>query len=236
MKVICENCNNICEDSDIVCHNCGLNLYKTKRSINFPVIKVSVVILIILWGIISLFLLAKVVIKDLSNRKESSIETDADWVSKFYVGIDGNNIILPVKVSDLEDTLGLVCQESEDLKSKEEKILDFINSDGISIFSVNVVNDSDSTLSIKDCYVKFIYQYDVNIMKGAYPIDYPEDLKVGDKINKNDLFKLLGKPDEYHNNKYLGDDYTFISEDFSKCYSVMLKDNEVVMLALYCGN
>lgn len=185
---------------------------------------------------ISLFLLSKVVIKDLSNRKESSIKTDANWVSKFYVGIDGNNIILPVRVSDLEDTLGLKCQESEDLASNKEKILDFINSDEIAIFSVNVVNDSDSTLSIKDCYVKFIYQYDVNIMKGAYPIEYPEGLKVGDKINKYDLFKLLGKPNEYHHNKSVGDDYTFISEDFNKCYSVMLKDDEIIMLALYCGN
>ena len=146
----------------------------------------------------------------ITETKESSpaaanLSADSSQLKK--LAINGKEVVLPCKVSDLT-AVGLTLDDSGSMEPGAFDSVRFNrSSDGESI-SAYVSNDTDSTLDVNDCTVKGIYYSSYSMTASTVSVS---GFDIGAK--KDDIIKTFGNP----SSTYSSDVYssiTYETDDF----------------------
>lgn len=152
------------------------------------------------------------------TTKDNAVNNDAKNVSsnwkEYQVTINGKQIQLPCSYKELSDATGFNMKSSQEKSYLEKGYYSLVNlykNDKLALYT-EIVNDTESDIKYSDGKVSRISQTKYQVENTANYVVFPGNLKVGEKITKDEILKKYGTPtkiDNYSNSGYISDTFRY---------------------------
>lgn len=144
---------------------------------------------------------------------EQSSELGADWET-YTVQINDTVVTLPCTIADLEAAGVTLDREytPEDyvVNAGEYELAWFMNENGNEIM-VDMINNTDGPLELKDCLVGGITVDSYEVEDGGLTVIFPGGIQIG--TAQADVLAAYGEPDDTYEDAEYGNSYYWYAED-----------------------
>ena len=144
---------------------------------------------------------------------EQSADLGSDWES-YTVQINDTVVTLPCTLADLEATGVTLDREytPEDyvVNTGEYELAWFMDANGNELM-IDMINNTDGPLELKDCLVGGITVYSYDVEDGSLTVIFPGGIQIGSA--QEDVLAAYGEPDDTYGDAEYGNSYYWYAED-----------------------
>ena len=144
---------------------------------------------------------------------EQSADLGSDWES-YTVQINDTVVTLPCTLADLEATGVTLDREytPEDyvVNAGEYELAWFMDANGNELM-IDMINNTDGPIELKDCLVGGITVYSYDVEDGSLTVIFPGGIQIG--TAQEDVLAAYGEPDDTYEDAEYGNSYYWYAED-----------------------
>ena len=144
---------------------------------------------------------------------EQSADLGSDWES-YTVQINDTVVTLPCTLADLEATGVTLDREytPEDyvVNTGEYELAWFMDANGNELM-IDMINNTDGPIELKDCLVGGITVYSYDVEDGSLTVIFPGGIQIGSA--QEDVLAAYGEPDDTYGDAEYGNSYYWYAED-----------------------
>lgn len=161
-----------------------------------------------------------------------------DW-KNYEMSINGKSFKLPISYSEFEQITGFSMQDSKKETLLEDGYYTLANlyKDDKLVASIDLLNDTGSTIKYSECLVTSVYQTAYNVKNNKGTFEFAKGLKIGMPMTEEQLKNMFGEPartHDYENGEYKYVTYTYAESEFSTYnnFEIRLLNNVVDEVSL----